>query len=138
MEERNIEELLSEEIAAEIRALSGLNSGSKEKSTAIDDLTKLYKLKIEENKSIWDADEKYNRRVMEDEANARDDEVKRTQIAEQVKDRYFRVGIAAAELMIPLMFYGIWMKKGFKFEETGTITSSTFKGLISRFRPTKK
>lgn len=138
MEERNIEELLSEEIAAEIQALSGLNSGSKEKSTAIDDLTKLYKLRIEENKSIWDADEKYNRRVMEDEVNARDDEVKRTQIAEQVKDRYFRVGIAAAELMIPLMFYGIWMKKGFKFEETGTITSSTFKGLISRFRPTKK
>lgn len=138
MEERNIEELLSEEIAAEIQALSGLNSGSKEKSTAIDDLTKLYKLRIEENKSIWDADEKYNRRVMEDEANARDDEVKRTQIAEQVRDRYFRVGIAAAELMIPLMFYGIWMKKGFKFEETGTITSSTFKGLISRFRPTKK
>lgn len=138
MEERNIEELLSEEIAAEIQALSGLNSGSKEKSTAIDDLTKLYKLRIEENKSIWDADEKYNRRVMEDEANTRDDEVKRTQIAEQVKDRYFRVGIAAAELMIPLMFYGIWMKKGFKFEETGTITSSTFKGLISRFRPTKK
>lgn len=138
MEERNIEELLNEEIAAEIQALSGLNSGSKEKSTAIDDLTKLYKLRIEENKSIWDADEKYNRRVMEDEANTRDDEVKRTQIAEQVKDRYFRVGIAAAELMIPLMFYGIWMKKGFKFEETGTITSSTFKGLISRFRPTKK
>lgn len=138
MEERNIEELLSEEIAAEIQALSGLDSGSKEKSTAIEDLTKLYKLRIEENKSIWDADEKYNRRVMEDEANTRDDEVKRTQIAEQVKDRYFRVGIAAAELMIPLMFYGIWMKKGFKFEETGTITSSTFKGLISRFRPTKK
>lgn len=138
MEEKNIEELLSEEIAAEIQALSDLDSGSKEKSTAIDDLTKLYKLRIEENKSIWDADEKYNRRVMEDEANARDDEVKRTQIAEQVKDRYFRVGIAAAELMIPLMFYGIWMKKGFKFEETGTITSSTFKGLINRFRPTKK
>ena len=25
-----------------------------------------------------------------------------------------------------------------KFEETGTFTSSTFKGLINRFRPTKK
>lgn len=138
MEVQNIEELLSEEIAAEIQALSELNSGSKEKSTAIDDLTKLYKLRIEENKSIWDADEKYNRRVMEDEANTRDDEVKRTQIAEQVKDRYFRVGIAAAELMIPLVFYGVWMKRGFRFEETGTFTSSTFKGLINRFRPTKK
>lgn len=136
--EENIKNLLSEEIAAEIQALSELDSGSKEKSTAIEDLTKLYKLRIEENKSEWDTDEKYNRRIMEDEANAREDEVKRIQLAEQVKDRYFRVGIAAAELVVPLMFYGIWMKKGFKFEETGTYTSTTFRGLFNRFRPTKK
>lgn len=138
MDENSIKELLSEEIAEEIQALSVLEAGSKEKSTAIDDLTKLYKLRIEENKSEWEADEKYNRRVMEDEANTRDDELKQIQIAEQVKDRYFRLGIAAAELMIPLMFYGIWMKKGFKFEETGTYTSTTFRGLFNRFRPTKK
>lgn len=138
MDENSIKELLSEEIAEEIQALSTLDAGSKEKSTAIEDLTKLYKLRIEENKSEWEADEKYNRRVMEDEANTRDDELKQIQIAEQVKDRYFRLGIAAAELMIPLMFYGIWMKKGFKFEETGTYTSTTFRGLFNRFRPTKK
>lgn len=136
--EEDIKKLLSEEIASEIQALSVLESGSKEKSTAIDDLTKLYKLRIEENKSEWDADERYNRRVMEDESNVRDNEVKQIQIAEQIKDRYFRVGIAAAELMIPLVFYGIWMKKGFKFEETGTYTSTTFRGLFNRFRPTKK
>lgn len=138
MDENSIKDLLSEEIAEEIQALSTLEAGSKEKSTAIEDLTKLYKLKIEENKSEWEADEKYNRRVMEDESNMRDDELKQVQIAEQVKDRYFRLGIAAAELMIPLMFYGIWMKKGFKFEETGTYTSTTFRGLFNRFRPTKK
>lgn len=136
--ENSIKELLNEEIAEEIQALSALEFGSKEKSTAIDDLTKLYKLIIEGNKSEWDADEKYYRRVMDDESNVRDDEVKRIQIAEQVKDRYFRLGIAAAELMIPLMFYGVWMKKGFKFEETGTYTSTTFRGLFNRFRPTKK
>ena len=138
MEDRNIEELLGEEIAAEIEAISELKPGSEEKSTAIDDLTKLYKLRIEENKSVWDADEKYNRRVMEENANTQDDEIKRQQINETVKDRYFRVAIAGAELLIPLMFYGIWMRKGFKFEETGTYTSTTFKGLINRFRPTKK
>lgn len=138
MDENSIKELLNEEIAEEIQALSILEAGSKEKSIAIEDLTKLYKLRIEENKSEWEADEKYNRRVMEDEANTRDDELKQIQIVEQVKDRYFRLGIAAAELMIPLMFYGIWMKKGFKFEETGTYTSTTFRGLFNRFRPTKK
>ena len=65
---KNIEELLNGEIAAQIEALSGLQSGTKEKSTAIDDLTKLYKLRIEENKSVWDADEKYNRRIMDGES----------------------------------------------------------------------
>lgn len=138
MDEISIKELLSEEIAEEIQALSDMSSGSKEKSMAIDDLTKLYKLRIEENKSEWDADEKYNRRVMEEEANVRDDKTKHTQITEQVKDRYFRLGIAAAELVLPLMFYGIWMMKGFKFEETGTYTSTTFRGLFNRFRPTKR
>ena len=72
MEEKNIDELLSEEIAAQIKALSDLQSGTKEKSTAIDDLTKLYKLRIEENKSVWDADEKYNRRIMDEESVTKD------------------------------------------------------------------
>lgn len=138
MEEKTIDELLNEEIADEIKALSELEAGSNEKSAAIEDLTKLYKLRIEENKSSWDADDKYNRRIMDEKSNDKDDEIKQKQLEEQVKDRYFKVGIAAAELMIPLMFYGIWMNRGFKFEETGTITSSTFKGLINRFRPTKK
>lgn len=138
MEEKTIDELLNEEIADEIKALSELEAGSNEKSAAIEDLTKLYKLRIEENKSSWDADDKYNRRIMDEKSNDKDDEIKQKQLEEQVKDRYFKVGIAAAELMIPLMFYGIWMNKGFKFEETGTFTSSTFKGLINRFRPTKK
>ena len=115
-----------------------MKGGNHEFDNRIDDLTKLYKLRIEENKSVWDADEKYHRRIMDGESVTKDGDFKERQIAEQVKDRYFRVGIAAAELLIPLMCYGIWMNKGFKFEETGTFTSSTFKGLINRFRPTKK
>lgn len=138
MEERDIEELLGEVIVAEIEAISELEPGSQEKSAAIDDLTKLYKLRIEENKSVWDADEKYHNRVMEEKSKAQDNEIKRQQISENVKDRYFRVAIAGAELLVPLMFYGFWMRKGFKFEETGTFTSTTFKGLLNRFRPTKK
>ena len=127
MEEKNIDELLSEEIAAQIKALSDLQSGTKEKSTAIDDLTKLYKLRIEENKSVWDADEKYNRRIMDKESVTKDGDFKERQIAEQVKDRYFRVGIAAAELLIPLMCYGIWMNKGFKYGWTDIRNASVIR-----------
>ena len=152
----NIKELLNEEIAAEIQAISSLNSGSEEKSKAIEDLAKLYRLRIEETKSELDAEDKRSRRTLESEANVRENEIKksqldeqikadvqdeqykRSQLDEQVKDRYFKLGIAAAELLIPLMFYGIWMRKGFKFEETGTYTSTTFRGLFNRFRPTNK
>lgn len=141
----NIKDLLGEEIKTEIKSLSALNSGTKEKSMAIDDLTKLYRLRIEETKNEAEVAEKQARREMEKEQSASDNsshrrtaQLERDRLDEQVKERYFRVGIAAAELVIPLVFYGIWMSKGFKFEESGTFTSKTFMGLINRFRPTKK
>lgn len=132
-----INTLLNDEIVAEIQNLSEMEDGSEEKSQAIDDLVKLYRLRIEEIKCELDADEKVKRCQMEQEEIKNDDSIKREQINEQVKERYFKVGVAAAELIVPLIFYGIWMRKGFKFEETGTYTSNTFKGLINRFRPTK-
>ena len=67
-----------------------------------------------------------------------DEGFKVAQIEENVKDRYVKIGIAAAELVLPLTFYAFWMRKGFKFEEKGTYTSTTFRGLFSRFKPTKK
>lgn len=64
-----------------------------------------------------------------------------TSLKQQAKDnmidRYVKVGIALTEIVVPLAFYGIWMKQGFKFEETGSFTSTTFKNLFNRFRPTK-
>jgi hypothetical protein len=128
--EEEIKSLLEEEIDAQIRELSSLQAGSKEKSSAIDDLTKLYKLKIEETKTKWEINERYDNRDS-------DIQLKKDQLAEQVRDRYFRLGIEAAGIVLPLMFYAVWMKRGFKFEENGTYTSTTFRGLFNRFRPTK-
>ena len=132
-----IKDLLNEEIKNQISDLAKLEAGSKEKSIAIDDLTKLYKLRIEESKNELDDEEKEARRLMEDRQFDDETLVKEKQLNEQVKERWFRLGIAAAELVLPLIFYGAWMSKGFKFEETGAFTSTTFRGLINRFRPTK-
>lgn len=126
-----IKDLLEEVIKSRIRDLSSLPSGSKEKSSAIEDLVKLYKLRIEETKNEWDFKEKYD-------ARESDKQFKKAQLEEQVKDRYFRLGVEAAGIILPLIFYGIWMRRGFKFEETGTFTSTTFRGLFNRFRPTRK
>lgn len=126
-----IRNLLGEEIKTEIRNLSALEAGSKEKSTAIEDLAKLYRLRIEETRNEWDFNEKYKSRYS-------DTLFKKDQLKEQVKDRYFRLGVEAASIILPLIFYAAWMKRGFRFEETGTYTSTTFRGLFNRFKPTKK
>lgn len=123
--------LLEEEIKSQIKRLSSLDAGSQEHTTAVESLTKLYKLKLEEDKNAIEHLEKT-------ESRENDEYFKAAQLDEAVKDRYFRLGIAAAELVLPLMFYGIWMRRGFKFEQDGTFTSQTFRGLFSRFRPTKK
>lgn len=123
--------LLDEEIRNEIKSLSSLKAGSEEYSTAVEGLTKLYKLKLDDDKSVMEHLEK-----IEDRES--DDNFKDIQIKESVRDRYVRIGIAAAELVLPLVFYGVWMKRGFRFEENGTFTSVTFRGLFNRFKPTKK
>jgi hypothetical protein len=129
--DEEIRKLLGEEIKTEIQDLSTLEPGSKEKSTAIEDLAKLYRLRIEETKNEWDFSEKYD-------AREGDIQLKKDQLEEQVKDRYFRLGVEAAGIILPLIFYATWMKRGFRFEETGTYTSTTFRGLFNRFKPTKK
>lgn len=128
--DEEIKELLEEEIKNEIGDLSNLQTGSEEKSKAIEDLARLYKLKIEETKNELDFNENVN-------SYKHDYHFKKDQLAEQVKDRYFRFGVEAAGIILPLIFYAAWMRRGFKFEETGTYTSTTFRGLFNRFKPTR-
>lgn len=126
-----IRELLEKEIKTEIEGLDSLTQGSKEHSAAIESLAELYKLKIEEDKTSM---ERFDKCETRDNDNA----FKVAQLEESVKDRYFRLGLTAAELILPLIFYGIWMRRGFKFEKDGVFTSQTFRGLFNRFKPTKK
>ena len=130
MEEED-REMLEKRIGEVLDELANTEFGNEEREAVIEELTKLYKLKIDETKSLLDYDEKTQIREA-------DERFKQEQMKEQVKDRWIRVGTAAAELVIPLIFYGIWMRRGFEFEETGAYTSTTFRGLFSRFRPTKK
>lgn len=160
--DEEIREMLGKEIKTQIQDLSDLEPGSKEKSEAVEALAKLYKLRMEEAKNELEFEDRRERRDMEKSKNelefrcrhhdgelkrkqvneevanhARQEQFNKEQLAEQVKDRYFKLGIAAAEIVLPLVFYATWMRKGFKFEETGTFTSTTFRGLFNRFRPTK-
>lgn len=140
----NITKLLEEEIEEQIKNLSSIKD-AKEKSMAVEDVTKLYKLRIEQAKNETELAEKQARREMEarqikldSEAKERSENLEEFRLSEMVRDRYFRTGIAVLEIGLPLMFYGVWMRRGFKFEKDGTYTSKTFMNLFNRFKPTRK
>lgn len=151
-----IKSLLDEVIEAEIAYVGSLSPEDEKKSKAIQHLADLHKLRIDEIKAKTDADEKRLRRAMDSKqhraeltlkerqadgdeaARANEEQFKQHQLNDQVLDRYMKIGVATAELVLPLVFYGVWMKRGLKFEETGTFTSQTFKNLFNRFKPTRK
>lgn len=143
-----IKTLLDDVIKTEISNLRTLPSGDEKRGAAIRELASLHKLRIEEIRAQADVDEKAERRKMDskqqeaelaakDVDRNRENEAQVRQLREQKIDRYVRTGIAVAELILPLMFYGIWMKRGFKFEESGVYSSTTFKNLFNRFKPTR-
>lgn len=143
--DEQIRQALADEILSQLNNLSTLDPGSKEQQTAVENVTKLYRLGLDDAKTDTDYDEKVRRREMDEQheqneldKQAREEQFKKDQLAEQIKDRYFKLGIGVVEIVLPLIFYATWMKRGFKFEETGTYTSTTFRGLFNRFRPTKK
>ena len=133
-----IKKELEKEILKEIQDLSALESGSKEMDSAIENLATLYKLNIEEVKIEHEAMEKAFDRGSADETSARDIKLRQQMLNESIKDRYFKLGLDVAGLIVPIIFYGIWLRRGLKFEETGTFTSTTFRGLFNRFKPTQK
>lgn len=144
--DEEIKVLLDKTIKSDILEIGKMDIGSEERKCAIEDLVKIYKLRIDEAKNdkdicekrearIMEMDERREARFMERDTKSRD---KQEDLSEQVKDRYFKVGLAVAEIGIPLVFYAIWMDRGFKFEESGAYTSSTFRNLFNRFKPTKK
>ena len=135
----DIKTLLDDVIETEIQNLKRFSPDAEGKADAIRDLAALHKLRIEEIKAHTDAEEKAQRREMDSEQRKaelaskdtdrnRDEELQACQLREQKIDRYVRVGVAAVELMAPLVFYGIWMKRGFTFEESGVYSSTTFRG----------
>ena len=50
------------------------------------------------------------------------------------KVKLIDLGVQAAGIILPIIFYGSWVNKGLEFEKEGTFTSTTFKGLISKLK----
>lgn len=141
--------MLDEQIKAELGGLSGLAVGSKEHTEAIEGLAKLYRLRIDDSKAAMEYnkeidDDDFRKKQMEQEEKfhneqaERDEQSRKEQLAEQKKDRYIRIGIAAAELMVPLVFFAKIYQMGYNLEKDGTFTVQTLKNLVRFVKPTKR
>ena len=119
-----IQALLDERIEKDIQNLDMLDGS--QKSDAIDDLTKLYKLRIEDTK------------INVDQAvSAKELELKQKQANSQKVDRWINVGLQVGLSLASLIAYDIWFRRGLKFEETGSIGSPMTRNLLSRLIPKK-
>lgn len=120
------EKMLNEEIASLIDKIGTLEPGTQEHSAAVASLERLYKLETD------------TKRVKNEVENGeREEKFRRDQLKHDTISRNVKTGVeffAAATAFIAAMWYGV---KGFKFEETGTYCSGTFKNAFGLFRPKK-
>lgn len=121
MAEKNLDELFEEEVRSRIDNLNQLSIDEK-RQQIMDEIESFNQLRINEK----------DLKRKQEETNA--DKLKED---DEKKTRYIKIGLEAAGIVLPLLFYGWWMKKGFQFEKEGTFTSVTFRNLFNRFRPTK-
>lgn len=134
--------LLNEEIKAEIQEISSLQAGTDAKSKAVADLQKLYQLRIEEIKAETARQEHQDRNELERdkhflECQTRDDDrvLKEAQHKQQKREKWLNFGLAVGQAILYIGAYEIWNRRGYKFEEAGTITSQQTRNLLSKIVP---
>ena len=124
------ENLLTEEIQAEIETLKGMELGSEPYKVAVDGITKLIDRSIDIEKYSAESKEKAEEKELEVYWKERES-------AEEKKDRRIKDGIAIAGIVLPIIVT-IWgTKASFKFEEEGTITTIMGRGFINKLLPKK-
>lgn len=125
-----LNEMMDKELKRRFEDLENLKTGSDEQSKATDNIVKLYKLRMDENEQ--------NVRKEADEDKLLLEKSKLELEAEKAKDdKLIRILTTVTSVGISIAGFAVgshWYGKGFKFEETGTICSSTFKGLMKDFR----
>ena len=122
--------LLEEEIQTLLGKLSKTEPGTEDYKNIVDNITRLMDRQIEIEKVINDKYDKEDIRHIEYK-------IKSAELEMEKKDRLFKNILTAVSIGSGFIITigGAWAT--FKFEETGTITSSIGKKVINRFFPSK-
>lgn len=125
-----IKVLLNKEIADEIKQLNGIEVGTEEYKTTVDELVKLIDRSIEMEKIENELVTRQNQ--ADTEVQFKNEQAKREE-----RDRLIKNCIAVAGLIIPSVLT-IWgTVKSFEFERDGSITTIMGRGFINKLLPKK-
>lgn len=118
MDEKNeTKYMLEDALQTQIAAINEAEFGSKERSVMIDDLVKMYRVKIDEQRMEWEFSVKY-----EEHKDKKPGKY----------DRAIDIGLKISGLVIqPLVFIYLF-REGLKFETTGSYTSFGLRSLLSK------
>ena len=108
-----------------LKAISGLLDIRRK---MFDEEERKHKLKTEESEKARIEKLRVDKEVLE-----RNERIERSEKEDMHK--YIGYAINVAGIVLPLIFYGAWFKKGLTFEETGVYTSGMVKGLIGKMQP---
>lgn len=150
MEERTVKSIIEEELVYQAQSIKDLEFGSEEYSRAVKGVEGLYKQTIEDSKADIDYREtelketelELKEKELEKAMSDKDKELELKEKELKLKEKELEdanqrarwefwkgVGITAASLLIPAALHYKLSMKGFKFEETGTIGSSTMRSV---------
>ena len=138
--ENTIEGLLDDVIKSELEKVKDSIMSPEEKRTMVEYLVKLNCIQTERKEvKRKETELELKHLELEDKIEVQSDDkaYKEVLAKREMLQTFVKGGIEVFGVVAPIMFYSAWMKRGLKFEETGTYTSQTFKGLFGRFKPTK-
>ena len=113
---------LEETIVSCFDELDSSESGTEKRSKQIEDLQKLYRLKLEEDKQASESLNKAADRGAESERLEQENALKKEEMHVLREKGWIELGKVAAGLL----GNGIFIRRIMKFEETGTIASKAF------------
>ena len=138
--ENKINELFDEIVKSELENLKDLLKSPEEKRTTVEYLVKLNNIQTERKEvKRKETELELKHLELEDKIEVQTDDkaYKEVLVKREMLQTFVKGGIEVFGVVAPIMFYSAWMKRGLRFEETGTYTSQTFKGLFGKFKPTK-
>lgn len=133
-----IEEQLQAVIEQDLDELKGIAVGSEEYKVAVDGLTKLIDRAIEMDKIQIECEEKSETRKIEDRNRKAEEQMKLQQMKEDRIDRHIKNGLTAFSIISGIGVTVWGALKSWKFEETGTVTTTAGRKFIGNLFSTKK